>query len=86
MGKRNTEIVQTLLDAGADPNVVDTEQFYDESPLSLAVKNRDKEMTRILVAAGANPHRILDQFDDVSPLDIAIEEGYTDIVDILTGG
>ena len=85
VGKGNAEIVQILLDAGADPNVVDTEQFYDESALSLAVKKRDKEMTRILISAGANPTQILDQYNNVSPLDIAIAKGYTDIVQILTG-
>ena len=85
VGAGDAGIVQILLDGGADPNLIDTEQFYDESALSLAVKKRDKEMTRILISAGANPTQILDQFNEVSPLDIAIAGGYTDIVEILTG-
>ena len=84
VGLGDTGIVQILLDASADPNVVDTEQFYDESPLSLAVKAQGVEMVRILVAAGSDPNQKLDQSDEVSPLDIAIENGYTEIVDILT--
>ena len=71
VGLGDTEIVQILLDAGANPNVVDTEQFYDESPLSLAVKANDAEMVRTLFNAGADPNQELEQFKDVSPLDIA---------------
>ena len=85
VGLGYADIVQILLDADADPNVIDTEQFYEESPLSLAVKARNVDMVRILVAAGADPHLELDQFERVSPLDIAIAEGYTEIVAILTG-
>ena len=83
VGLRDTGVVQILLDAGADPNVVDTEQFYEESPLSLAVKARDAEMVRILVNAGADPNQTLDQFNNVSPIDIATEEGYSEILQIL---
>ncbi len=86
VGLGDTNIVQILLDAEADPNVIDTEQFYDESPLSLAVKAQDEAMVRILVDAGADPNQKLDQFNDVSPLDIASEEGYTEIVQILLAG
>ena len=85
VGLGYADIVQILLDADADPNVIDTEQYYEESPLSLAVKARNVDMVRILVAAGADPHLELDQFERVSPLDIAIAEGYTEIVAILTG-
>ena len=76
VGLGDTGVVQLLLNAGADPDVIDREQFYDESPLSLAVKDRDADMVRILVNAGADPNRKLDQFNDVSPVDIATEEGY----------
>ena len=86
VGLGDTNIVQILLDAEADPNVIDTEQFYEESALSLAVKAQDTALVRILVDAGADPNQKLDQFNDVSPLDIASEEGYTEIVKILLGG
>ena len=86
VGLGDTGVVQILLDAGADPDAIDREQFYDESPLSLAVKDRDADMVRILVNAGADPNQVLDQFNDVSPVDIATEEGYTEILQILLAG
>ncbi len=86
VGEGDVAIVQILLDAGADPNVVDKEQFYEESPLSLAVKVQDTAMVRALLNAGADPNKVLDQFNDVSPLDIATEEGYTEIVQLLLAG
>ena len=85
VGLGDAEVVQILLDASADPNVVDTEQLYEESPLSIAVKAEDIEMVRVLVSAGADPNTKLDQFSTVSPLDIAIREGYTAIERILRG-
>ena len=75
-GLGNTTAVQILLDA-------DAEQFYDESPLSIAVKARDVEMVRTLVVAGADPNQKLEQFDDETPL--AIDKDYTEIIGILTG-
>ena len=86
VGLGDTGVVQILLDAGAEPNVIDREQFYEESPLSIAVKARDADMVRILVNAGADPNKVLDQFNDVSPIDIATEEGYSEILQILVAG
>ena len=77
-GLGNTTVVQILLDA-------DAEQFYDESPPSIAVKARDVEMVRTLVAAGADPNQKLEQFDDETPLTTAIDKDYTEIIGILTG-
>ena len=51
------EIVEILLGVGADPNVIDTEQFYDEAPLSIAVKAQDTEMVKVLIAAERIPTR-----------------------------
>ena len=77
-GLGNTTVVQILLDA-------DAEQFYDEFPLSIAVKARDVGMVRTLVVAGADPNQKLEQFDDETPLTIAIDKDYTEIMGILTG-
>ena len=86
VGLGDVNVVQILLDAGADPNVIDREQFYEESPLSLAVKDQDAAMVQILLDGGADPNQKLDQFNEVSPLDIATEEGYPAIVQILLAG
>ena len=82
------EIVQVLVNAGADPNTVTQIGFrHYETPLSLAVKAEASGIVRILVDAGADPNK--ETQNDfrlyVSPLDIAIEEGYTDIIKMLTG-
>ena len=82
------EIVQVLVDAGADLNTVTQIGFrHYETPLSLAVKAQASGIVRILVDAGADPNKeTQNEFRlYVSPLDIAIEEGYTDIIKILTG-
>ena len=57
VGLGDVNVVQKLLDAGADANVVDTEQFYDQTPLSLAIESGDEDMLRRLIAAGADPKK-----------------------------
>ena len=54
------------------------------TPLMLAVKEQSAEIMRILVNAGADPTKSTRNYP-LSPFDIAIEEGYTEIVRILTG-
>ena len=46
-----------LPEAGADVNAVNSEQFYDQTPLSLAIGKGDKDIARKLIAAGADPNR-----------------------------
>ena len=84
------EMVRILLNAGADPNTITQDQdglYLYETPLSLAVQARDAEMVRILLDAGADPNKSTQRAFrlKLSPLDIAIEEGYTEMVKLLTG-
>ena len=48
-------------------------------------RNEETEIVRALVGAGGNPNLRLDQWDEETPLTIAIDEGYTEIIKILTG-
>ena len=50
IGLAEYDIAKILLDADADPNVVDKEQFYDQTPLSLAILRRGRRPF-------AQPHR-----------------------------
>lgn len=54
---KQPEIVQALLDAGADP---DTRHpaYYNATVLMLAVNNRDEAMVRLLLDAGADPNLV----------------------------
>ena len=80
------EIVRILVDAGADPNTISQNAFrLYETPLSLAVKAQATEMVQILLDAGADPNLALEQSGTKSPLEIAIERGYTAIAKILIG-
>jgi FOG: Ankyrin repeat len=49
------ELVQTLLDVGANPNLPDSR---GEVPLNWACDDGDKEMCEILLASGADPFRV----------------------------
>ena len=63
-------------------------RFYWMPVLALSCMTVDASgdfMIRVLVAAGADPNQELDQFNTETPLTIAIKEGYTEIVEILTG-
>lgn len=64
------EIVQMLLNAGADINI---KNDLDETPLHIAAQRNDLEMVRMLVRAGAdiNAQRIFDE----TPLDVARNSG-----------
>ena len=81
-----TEIVQVLVNAGADVNTVTRNDFrLYETPLSLAVKAQATEIVRILVDAGAdlNKETQNDFRLDETPLSLAVKAQATEIVRIL---
>jgi len=64
------EKVKSLLDAGANPNSTDWENW---TPLMTAAStNEDPEMISVLVNAGANPNELLN--DDWTPLMLAVQD------------
>jgi ankyrin repeat protein len=63
------EIVQLLLEAGADPDIA---THYHRTPLIEAVENSRWEITELLLKYGANPNQ-RGPGQDENPLSIAIE-------------
>lgn len=90
----NILLVRTLLEAGADPNVIEWDDF---TPLSCAIMAGNTPLVRLLVEAGANVN-LLDQYRScfynstcrnscsiykISPLELAARGGHSDMVDVL---
>jgi ankyrin repeat protein len=71
-------IVELLLDAGADVNLVQADGY---TPLHEAAQNGDQVMAERLVAAGADPRARLD--DGSTPADSARAAGHTVLADWL---
>lgn len=76
-----TEIIRILIDAGADVNLVEKLRDTGDTPLHTAVKGRDTERARILLAAGANPD--LRNNRGVTPYDLARQQGATAIISLI---
>ena len=75
------DVVKYLIEQGADINATDD---WDSSVLMWAVNGGDLETVEYLISKGANIDT--ETFDGAlvgTPLDIAKEEGYTDIVNLL---
>lgn len=78
MDHGNIGILESLLDAGADPDVKTT---YGEYPLGLAVKQNNRRMVKGLLRAGANPFNR--DYDGKTPRDLAIRYSRIDLDDML---
>ena len=75
------EEVQTLLEAGAEPNAKGWKDMDGTALMWAAMWNRNPEVFRALLAAGADPNAT--NKDSKTPLDLARESGNTAVVKIL---
>src|SRR5437764_12358577 len=78
---RNVEAARTLLDAGADPNVLATASFARVTPLGTCAFAGATEVARVLLEHGADPTLPAD--DGFTPLDAAIENGNDELAALL---
>jgi len=72
------QMVELLLDKGADVNVVDQN---DHTPLHHTAGNGHKQVVELLLAKGANVNAKMHY--DLTPLHIAASEGHKDVVELL---
>ena len=75
-------IINALLEAGADPNIVSTRR--NETPLVVAASNNFLDVVNILLGATGIMVNMADG-DNVTPLHYAAEEGHVDVVNALLG-
>lgn len=55
--RRHLDVVQALLNAGADPNKID---YFNYTPLAQAILSEHLDVVQALLKAGANPSRVID--------------------------
>src|SRR5207253_8134668 len=67
-----------LLKYGASPNMLD----YDGSPLFLAVKHNDYDLTQLLLSYGGDPY-LFDDLHGLTPYEYAVNEHFDDIVNLI---
>lgn len=75
---RNLEIIEAVLDAGADPNAQQQAGFR---PMHEAGSNANRKLAELLLARGADPTLTSD--DGKSAIDLAREKGHADFADWL---
>ncbi|KNC51094.1 ankyrin repeat domain-containing protein 28 [Thecamonas trahens ATCC 50062] len=72
------ETVRWLLDAGADPHELDSQ---NQSPLHLAALAGDVDLTKLLVAAGGDTYQ--QSIKGTTPISLALQGGHFDVLKIL---
>ncbi|KAF3393739.1 putative ankyrin repeat protein [Penicillium rolfsii] len=77
---RDQEMVNLLLDKGADPQIQD--DFDCQTPLHFAVYNQDKEMVNLLIDKGVDP-QVRDGYGGRTPLHLAVENRDKKMVNLL---
>lgn len=71
-------MVQMLLDAGGDVNLVHHDQFEEEPSTTPLMVTNDPEIVRMLIDAGA---RYNDSVAGIIPLNVAVRNGHDDMVE-----
>lgn len=80
-GEGNAQLVDYHLRRGVDPNFQHPEYFT--CPIFEAIPNGHLNIVKILVEQGnANPN-IVEELSDQTLMEVALQEGYHDIVDYL---
>ena len=78
--------IRTLVAARPDLVRLDRAENDEHTALHYAVLNRDLACTRFLLEAGADPHKgIYPHRDATSPLTLAEDRGYDDLVALIGG-
>jgi len=76
------EVVRLLIDAGAEKDSVTRDHGF--SALHFAASSNHVEVARFLVEAGANRIVPSSQMDGFTALDLAVTEGHTEVVELLS--
>ena len=77
----NAGAARTLLEAGADPNVVATASFARVTPLGTCAFAGATDVAKVLLEHGADP--TLAEDDRFTPLDAAVANGNTELAELL---
>src|SRR5262249_14308438 len=77
----NIKLVESLLNAGANPNVKDSPDDKGTTPLHIAAESGNKEIVAFLLRHRAYPYALNTQ--DRSPLDLAVFNGHTEVAELM---